>query len=904
MNDFEPMEKLRLADPDIYLWIKSRMVHLSGPPSAFWLETMVEETILGLSQETGFGRAIAEGFLFLAQNKSRDHVEKYAGLVRQAGRVGASYGRILAVHLPPVLSAGEPLLNRFLKTLAIMREKGTYTLNAPLEALTQLLHEKDLESAYAYLDLLGVTFEQRLSYNSSLTLAHLIPKAVRSFSQKQRHSCIRQLQRVVQAGYRLADPFLEGIDRGLYLLSNQDLDKFVSIALNRRRAKPRTVENFLNLSSLAGRQTCRALQTAAPLDQIRDLLYRYLNARLGRCVNLKPLSDLSTSGIAIDSLSCTDGIRIYLPDQVSRFKDQDRNIRFYKTLVRLEAAFLEFGSLDFDLERAVDQHPEISLRLEPAIRSLSGADKCDGQRFLDLFPNPVLACDLFNLIEQARVLALMRICYPGMMSQIVPLLRDEMALRRSETLPVNFLEPVYNRLVLGLNTTTEPRNLLSNSLFGQMINQAADTVESSAARVCQAYDWLVKLGLDKTYGQIRLFTPFGWRLNWPLVSLAQKAHCFMADQVKLKIAKQGVSIYRSELMRLFASSRQPNADKLKTLILSKAGHVSGGGEPLDWKALGIEALPAFAGDYPSAALSGGGPFFSYPEWNQDIQDYLDAHVRVRQIDMFDSGDSEFYSQTLSRHHGLISRTRRAFGLLKPEGLTLLRQWPEGDTFDHRALIDFAVDRKAGRLSSGRLFIKRLKHVRDVAVLVLTDLSRSTANQAVSGHTSILDIAKAALVVFCEALEQVGDTFAIAGFSGSGRHGVDYYRVKDFQTPLNHSVRSRISALRPQRATRMGAAIRHASGKLLEVSSQVKILLMISDGFPNDIGYKADYAISDTRRAVQEARCRQLHFKAITVQMAGDPRLDELYGSKHHHVIADVTDLPGKLLQLYGRLTKI
>jgi nitric oxide reductase activation protein len=318
----------------------------------------------------------------------------------------------------------------------------------------------------------------------------------------------------------------------------------------------------------------------------------------------------------------------------------------------------------------------------------------------------------------------------------------------------------------------------------------------------------------------------------------------------------------------------------------------------------VAALLAAAGVAPAAVGADEGSAVRYPEWDHQLHDYLQDHVRVQPALVADSDNGDFYRSMLTRHWGLVTRMRRAFELLKPEGLVLLRQWPEGDAFDHRALIDFAIDRRAGRIPSDRLFIKRLKQDRDVAVLLLVDLSRSTANPvAGGGKTTVLEVAKAALVLFCEALQVVGDTYAIAGFSGTGRHSVDYFAIKDFREPLSPAVRARISGLRPQRSTRMGAAIRHATARLALVPSRVRLLILVSDGFPNDLDYKGAYAIADTRRAAQEARARQVHVKAITVNIGSDPRLDALYGRTHHHVISDVLDLPDKLLRLYGLLTR-
>jgi nitric oxide reductase activation protein len=150
---------------------------------------------------------------------------------------------------------------------------------------------------------------------------------------------------------------------------------------------------------------------------------------------------------------------------------------------------------------------------------------------------------------------------------------------------------------------------------------------------------------------------------------------------------------------------------------------------------------------------------------------------------------------------------------------------------------------------------------------------------------------------------VGDTFAIAGFSGTGRLGVDYFRIKDFDENMDDDIRQRINGMAPQRSTRMGAAIRHATCQLEKVSARVRLLIIMGDGFPNDVDYKQDYAIEDTRKAIFEAHSKNIYAHAITVYFAGDSKLDDLYGDVHHNVISDVRELPDKLLRIYSGLTR-
>jgi Nitric oxide reductase activation protein len=161
------------------------------------------------------------------------------------------------------------------------------------------------------------------------------------------------------------------------------------------------------------------------------------------------------------------------------------------------------------------------------------------------------------------------------------------------------------------------------------------------------------------------------------------------------------------------------------------------------------------------------------------------------------------------------------------------------------------------IPSDRLYTKRIKQQRDIAALLLVDLSRSTSALVMEANKSVHEIIKEAAVLFCEALNVTGDKFAVAGFSGTGRLGVDYYNIKDFSESMDDRIRQRINAVSPQRRTRMGAAIRHATRQLEKTASKVRLLLIISDGFPNDTGYKQGYAIEDTRMAVFEAHSKNM-----------------------------------------------
>lgn len=917
MSDTAPLEKLRIADPETYVWVKGRLALLPRMPVAELLGLMVEEIIQSLAQEPGLARSVAKGLIRLVDSDSGSdggdgtlHIPAYIEQIRQATQTGPALGRIIADHLAPVLLAGPAMLEQFSATLAIMRSKGTYTLNEPLQVLNELLESDDHPSASAYLALLSTAFRQQITYNRCVRLVYQIPKAVRDFVTRRRLAQIEAFCRVIDTDLLLVDPFLEGMQKGLALLGPDDLNDFLKEAFSRYHASSDAGLSFIALSSKAAQEACDRLQVVVPLDQIKGPLNRYLNARLGRAVAVAAASTLPATLPFGSGWICSDGRAIYMPDEIDRYDRREENRRLAKVLVRLEAGYFESRTFAFDLERAVELYPEVAQHkaswAEP--RSSGGSD---AERFFNGFEQPLLAGELFLLFAQARTAGFLAHHYPGLVRTTLPILQAEARLLREQGRGNQLMAYLYDRLVLGMKPGQIPEPK-ADDLYRELavelkrhLDEEAP-VECCARLTCLAYGPIAARLRENGRTCEQMVIPFDRKLRWDLVFRASTEQQLQAEQLKIRMAEQGLEVYRADLQeKLDEQQGRLSSDDVRTLVLSRA-RISGREEKvkIDLNDFDMASLLETAGLEPQTRQADDGNGFRYPEWDDRLRDYLHDHVRVQESLVPAGGDGDFYRQALEHHHGMVARIRRAFEFLKPEGLVMLRQWPDGDAFDYRALIDFALDRRAGRTPSDRLFIKRLKQERDVAVLLLVDLSRSTANPVADGTGTVLGVAKEALVLFCEALQVVGDTFAIAGFSGTGRHSVDYFRIKGFDEPLAEPVRARLSNLSPQRSTRMGAAIRHATAQLEPVPSRVRLLIVVSDGFPNDLGYKADYAIADTRRAVQEARAKGMHVKAITVNIGSDPRLDDLYGRFHHHVIGDVRELPDKLVRLYGTLTKL
>ena len=173
---------------------------------------------------------------------------------------------------------------------------------------------------------------------------------------------------------------------------------------------------------------------------------------------------------------------------------------------------------------------------------------------------------------------------------------------------------------------------------------------------------------------------------------------------------------------------------------------------------------------------------------------------------------------------------------------------------------------------------------------------------------IIDLEKESAVLLMTALETIGDQYGIYGFSGYGRDNVEFFVIKDFDESLDQPIKNRLDKITPIRSTRMGPAIRHATHKLKLTDAKVKILFLLSDGRPQDHGYGRDrtekeYAIHDTKQALNEAKREGITPFALTVDRAGHDYLKTMCEDMGYEVVADIEALPSRLPQLYRRLTE-
>jgi len=295
----------------------------------------------------------------------------------------------------------------------------------------------------------------------------------------------------------------------------------------------------------------------------------------------------------------------------------------------------------------------------------------------------------------------------------------------------------------------------------------------------------------------------------------------------------------------------------------------------------------------------------YSEWDHTLDDYKPDWVCVKEYTL-EPGDRTFVDRCLEAYGPLVHQIRAQFEALRPDGFRSERGMPDGDEIDIDAVIRSRTRVRAGGSPLEGLYKRRVRRDRDVAVAFLVDLSSSTNETANSDGKRVLDVEKEALILTAEAVDAIGDSCAIYGFSGYGRDQVAFYVAKRFDEAYNGQIQERIGRMKWKMENRDGAAIRHATQKLLKQPSRVKLLLLLSDGRPLDCGcdhYQDRVAHEDTRMALLEARQHGVYPFCITVDPRGQSYLERMYGPGGYTIIDRVEALPRRLPGIYRRLTR-
>lgn len=287
---------------------------------------------------------------------------------------------------------------------------------------------------------------------------------------------------------------------------------------------------------------------------------------------------------------------------------------------------------------------------------------------------------------------------------------------------------------------------------------------------------------------------------------------------------------------------------------------------------------------------------TYPEWHYRKQRYLPDHCRVIAEPAAEEGE-DWVPDAATRRR--IRKVRQQFEALRPRR-ELLRAQLDGPDLDTDALVRSQAELAAGGTGSDRIYLEHREQSRDLAVAILVDVSLSTESWVEDRR--VIDVEKEALLALVHGLAACGDGFAVYTFTSQRRQQVWVRTVKRFDERLGPPVERRVQALKPGHYTRMGPAIRHASAELLRQPARHRLLLMLTDGKPNDMDhYEGRYGIEDSHRAVMEGRRAGLVVFGVTIDQEARQYFPRLFGPGAFAIVRRPAALPAALPAIYRHL---
>lgn len=292
----------------------------------------------------------------------------------------------------------------------------------------------------------------------------------------------------------------------------------------------------------------------------------------------------------------------------------------------------------------------------------------------------------------------------------------------------------------------------------------------------------------------------------------------------------------------------------------------------------------------------------YPEWDYNSNNYRPDWVSLYES-LHPMGNAGKIDKLLSKHDALVKRLKRLLDMLKPQNMVRIRYQEDGSELDLDVAIRSLIDLKSGAQPDPRINMSHRNDGRNIAVMLLLDLSASLNEKAAGSDQTILELSQEAVALTSWAIEQLGDEFAIAGFSSNSRHEVRYQHIKGFSEHWGDEVKGRLAAMEAGFSTRMGGAMRHAAHYLEARKADKKLLLVLTDGEPSDIDVSDDkLLIADTHKAVQELDRQGIFTYCINLDPKADEYVQDIFGQQYT-VIDRVERLPEKLPKLFMALTK-
>lgn len=303
--------------------------------------------------------------------------------------------------------------------------------------------------------------------------------------------------------------------------------------------------------------------------------------------------------------------------------------------------------------------------------------------------------------------------------------------------------------------------------------------------------------------------------------------------------------------------------------------------------------------------------YHYHEWDYHVQlarpDWATVLERKQ-----GRGDPEVMDEILTKHKPIASRIRHLIDAMQPQGIVRRRGYEEGEELDLNAAVRAMIDIRRGIMPDPRINIRITRHIRDLSIVLLLDLSESTnekigpiaeGEEGYEDQPSILDLTRESAGLLAWAIDSIGDNFAVHGFASDGRHDVQYYRFKDFDQSYDDEAKSRMAGMKGNLSTRMGAALRHAGWHLTQQNAQKRLVLLVTDGEPADIDERdPQYLRHDAKKAVEDLAMQGIYTYCLTLDPNADRYVSRIFGENNYSIVDDVERLPERLPNVFAALT--
>ena len=745
-------------------------------------------------------------------------------------------------------------------------------------------------------------------------LLPLLPSFVKAVQLDCRSWLQQRLADLAQNFPAGVSPVIRTLPRVCEETGERGIEEWLTKGLDVAKDNTATGIAYFALESRTSLRQLRQSSQGVDLGEVQELLRKCIQMLSGTPVGIRKHDTFAYPPPLEEFPSYSDTLP--LPARVDMLPTYEENFRLFRLVAMQQAGRREFGTYDFSLAQLWPQLPiPVRQLLKEDQEPVGGLPE-----YFRCFPHPDILEALFVVLETQRVMACMSRGYRGLQAE----LRWATALELPSLLP-DMLLPLVPQLNLrgSIHGTVYDSALVAAEVYTQLLSAIA------AARNARDPAAFGSLMFDKITGDALIDPEMDDSLLPPdAPELPQLELDPERDE-----REGGSPLSAEELKALIEAGvdlqiRQGKSDTISPqglYISDLGGKLPNNGER---EQLAPEDRTVVTGQ-PRRERNSALTFF-YDEWDYQIHDYRSRWCRLREIVL--AGDAgEYFSRTLNEYAALTPTIKHEFQRIRPEQYRIVRGLEDGEEFDFNAVVTAMNDTRARVSPSPKLYTTRRQTERDVAALFLLDMSASTDEPIVpvvrqyseeeqddwqamwkkrpvvpeSKPRRIIDVTKEALVLMAEALEEIGDTYAIYGFSGQGRENVEFYHVKSFVEVLSPTVKGRIGAIEPKQSTRMGAALRHSLEKLKDVTCRVKLLVLLSDGFPQDMDYGSDrrsitYGVRDTMTALQEAdRAGVLTF-CLTVDKAGHDYLREMCEPSRYLVLEDVTSLPHELPKVYQR----